>query len=487
MYASDVPTSSTRVTARRFDRGGELLRASFRRGSDGALLCEGIPVREGVLVYRTADGGERRELVSRQAVLDTARTIARAPVTLEHPAEGFVTAVNFDKLGVGDVDGEAVVEEDAQGGFAKVKLAVRRKDALDAIDSGETRELSPGYSVTLDETPGVHEIFGRYDAIQVSRECNHLALVPKGRGDRVVLRADAGDAVQVGVAAPVNSPAGAARSPREDSSTMKNGLIALLTALGVSRFDSEDDAIAEGLRLVRSRADAAAQRAPRLDAAAKKLNAAISDLATAQAKRGDAADYAAVKTSADAVMRACDEFLAVCEGMGEDGKPMLDAAMAAKQSAGQVAAAIDAAMHAQGQAAAAQSELAAMKADAKAKADAAELARLQGVAGKLGVKHDGLDLGALRVALAKTRIDSVDEKTPATYLDGILATLEADAKRGDARAADPRWDFGAADPQRKDGDDAGRRDGEQRVDDFYSPMRAMSDAAFTSTPQSRSA
>lgn len=464
-----MPAVVSLVTSRRFDGGGELLRASFRRQSDGALLCEGIPVREGVLIYRTASGGERRELVTREAVLDTARTVARAALTLEHPAEGFIHADSYAKLGVGDVDGEALVEEDAQGSFARVKMAVRRRDALDAIDGG-LDELSPGYAVTLDETPGEHPVFGRYDARQVARDCNHLALVPKGRGTDVVLRADSTDAVQIGVAPRIAPPAGSARTPSREDSIMKTGLIALLTALGVSRLDNEDAALTEALQIARGRNDAASARAVRLDAAAKKLAGAVAAMKAASAKRADAADYTAAKAAADAVMKAADEFVAACEGMGEDAAPMRDAAMAARDSAAAVSSAIDAAMTATGEATAAQAEVTTMKADAQKKADAAELARLQGVAGKVGVKHDGLDLPALRVAIAKTRVDSVDATTPAPFLDGILATIE----RVDAGGKDARWDFAG---KREDGADPKGEPKDPRADSHYNPFLAAADKA----------
>jgi len=71
-------------------------------------------------------------------------------------------------------------------------VRVTDASAVTAIQTG-TRELSPGYSVDLDTTPGSWS-GQKYDAIQVKRRYNHLALVDRARGGRQArldsLRAD---------------------------------------------------------------------------------------------------------------------------------------------------------------------------------------------------------------------------------------------------------------------------------------------------------
>lgn len=206
-------------TVLRFDRG-ELLPPTVRE--DGTLLLSGRVAKPGILVYRDARGGTRRELVLAEDLhkADSLGTLGRAPVTLEHPATE-VTPDNVGQVGVGDVDGEVFVEE---AGFVTVHLAVRRRDAIDAIRAGKV-ELSPGYRVTIDETPGVHPVFGRYDAIQRDRRYNHLAIVDRARGgESVRLRVD-GAAYQV---------------PDEGAPEMNPRLLTLLAALDVARTDSED-------------------------------------------------------------------------------------------------------------------------------------------------------------------------------------------------------------------------------------------------------
>ncbi|MFU8803619.1 MAG: DUF2213 domain-containing protein, partial [Bradymonadaceae bacterium] len=178
-------------TVERYDRG-EL--KSAVRTDEGYYLVEGFVSRPGVLEYRQADGSIRRELVLPEELhrADSLATLARKPVTVEHPPE-FVSPENVEKYGVGDTDGE--VEVEAMGGFVKVKMAVRRKDGIAAIDQG-IKELSPGYLCDLEETPGDHPEWGRYDAIQRNRRYNHTAITRAGRaGSQVSLRADSADQI----------------------------------------------------------------------------------------------------------------------------------------------------------------------------------------------------------------------------------------------------------------------------------------------------
>ena len=176
--------------SRRLDQSGAPLRSVHVRASDGAHLYEGLASREGVLVYQTPNG-PRRELVTLDALKSMASGLPRSAVTLQHP-KVFVTPDNVGRVQVGDVDGEMEIEEtDAQGAYARVRVAVRRRDAIDAVTSG-VHELSVGYDVVCEETPGVHPVHGPYDAKQISRSVNHLAIVDRGRaGSSVALRVDA--------------------------------------------------------------------------------------------------------------------------------------------------------------------------------------------------------------------------------------------------------------------------------------------------------
>ena len=161
----------------RFDVGE--LRPPTRR-PDGSLLAEGFVARPGIYVYQGANGEKRRELVPASTLADPAAlaTLRRVGVTLNHPPDRKVTPENSAAVLVGDVGTDVSVNAD---GYLRADLAVRRADAVQAIDQG-VRQLSPGYFATIDETPGVDPEFGAYDAVQTSREYNHVAIVPNARG-----------------------------------------------------------------------------------------------------------------------------------------------------------------------------------------------------------------------------------------------------------------------------------------------------------------
>jgi hypothetical protein len=298
----------------RFDRG-VMLRAPEVR-PDGALLVTGIAAREGVLIYRDAAGGERRELVTADTLTSSAPTLGRAPVTLLHPRED-VSPKNAKELVVGDVDGRVVFDN----GYVSVTMAVRRDDAIAAIRGG-VRELSPGYRVRLDATPGVHPVHGRYDAVQVAREVNHLAIVPQARGGSDVrLRADSGDAVLVTTIE--RRDAGNSSGARPQGVRMNPGIAALVAALSLSqRFDNDDAALAACTAELNRRKDADAEHQRKLDAAHAERDTQKARADTAEARV--AALEAAEATRADAAERT--ELDGLARELGVDPAQHADAA-----------------------------------------------------------------------------------------------------------------------------------------------------------------
>ena len=277
----------------RFDRG-ELMRP-FRR-ADGTILVEGFAAREGVLEYRIAGGGVHREYVPASTLADSAGELGRAPVTLGHPdpelyADSKVTPENFAQLGVGDTDGDVAVEA---GGFVRVRLAIRRSDAIDAVDAG-THELSPGYDALIDPTPGVHPTFGRYDAVQVARRYNHLAIVDTARGGaEVQFRADGSLTTTIRGAAPRTEP---------------RMFVRLLAMLGITRrLDGDSEAMAaieaavqslvEALAAAKAQTTEATVAADEATARADAAEAKLAKLLETEAARADAADRAQLEAVA---------------------------------------------------------------------------------------------------------------------------------------------------------------------------------------------
>lgn len=169
-------------TVTRYDRGE--LRASVNE--DGYLEDTPVVGRIGIQTYRNPDGSVRRELRPPEEVFnaDSLASFKGKPITLGHP--GAVNAKNSRKhqvgtmLDVGKQDGDNV----------SVPIIIHADEAISQAKSGRSKQLSLGYRLELDETPGEWE--GQpYDAIQRNIRINHLALVSKARaGDVATLNLD---------------------------------------------------------------------------------------------------------------------------------------------------------------------------------------------------------------------------------------------------------------------------------------------------------
>lgn len=148
-----------------------------RRTPQGGLRAPANLTRVGVLTYRNADGTERRELRPPEEVFaeDSLESLKLAPVTIGHP--GVVGPSNYKALAVGVV-GENVKPS---GIFVRSDVLVQDGETVGRIDRRELEELSCGYQVRLDMTPGVWE--GQpYDCVQRDIRYNHVGLGPKGWG-----------------------------------------------------------------------------------------------------------------------------------------------------------------------------------------------------------------------------------------------------------------------------------------------------------------
>jgi hypothetical protein len=94
-------------------------------------------------------------------------------------------------------------------GFVEVALVITDQDAIDAVQRGDAQEVSAGYRVDYDPTPGVTPNGESYDGIQRNIKVNHIALVARaraGREARLLLDScDRNDAV-ADIEPPSNSP-----------------------------------------------------------------------------------------------------------------------------------------------------------------------------------------------------------------------------------------------------------------------------------------
>ena len=148
--------------------------------------------KEGVYVYH--DGATTwREYVPMSTLIDPEwlDTLRLAPVTLNHP-QAPLTRDTARQFAVGAI-GETVVRVQSMIGSA---ITIWDGTAIDAAKTTH-QEISLGYECDLDPTPGVWQ--GQsYDAVQITRRANHVALVDRGRhGPEVRVAMDAADDLDI--------------------------------------------------------------------------------------------------------------------------------------------------------------------------------------------------------------------------------------------------------------------------------------------------
>jgi hypothetical protein len=126
-------------------------------------------------VFRPAD-----EVFNR----DSLQTYAHRPVTMGHP-EGYVTADTWKDSDSVGLTGEDVVRD---GEFVRVPMVLMDKSAIEAVQDGDTDQLSMGYSMVLDEAASGDD----YDATMRDIRSNHVAVVPLARGGSKLRIGDTG-------------------------------------------------------------------------------------------------------------------------------------------------------------------------------------------------------------------------------------------------------------------------------------------------------
>lgn len=162
----------------RIDKGG---RITSKVDENGYLRIDGVVAHVGILEYMDDDGSVIREFVPEETLFDPAslESLAGAPVTLQHPPE-MVTPSNYKEYSQGSVNG--MPKRDGDNLVAS--MLVIGNEALHAVEYDGVSELSPGYSVDLDETPGEWQ-GQKYDRVQRNRRYNHQAIVDAARGGSV--------------------------------------------------------------------------------------------------------------------------------------------------------------------------------------------------------------------------------------------------------------------------------------------------------------
>lgn len=153
-----------------------------KKTADGYLIADAFAARTGIQTYlgselNRPDLAQVRVYRPEEEVraADAMASFSHTPVTLGHPKE--VNAENWKALAVGEVSTEAVWD----GSRIRMPLIIKDAAAIEAVETGAARELSPGYTCEIDWTPGTTPEGQVYDAVQRNIRVNHLAIVPKGR------------------------------------------------------------------------------------------------------------------------------------------------------------------------------------------------------------------------------------------------------------------------------------------------------------------
>jgi hypothetical protein len=159
---------------------------------EGYLRAWASIARTGIQHYTDADGSVRREYRPETEVAspDSLASFAGKAITSEHPPV-LLDAVNTKDYQVGFSGTEVVYDN----GFVKAVMTITDEDTIERIMRGDAREVSAGYRVNYDPTPGVTESGEHYDGIQKEIIGNHIAVVRRGRaGPQVKLHLDRQDA-----------------------------------------------------------------------------------------------------------------------------------------------------------------------------------------------------------------------------------------------------------------------------------------------------
>ncbi len=150
------------------------------RTSEGFIRDAPIVGRTGILHYLNADGSDRYEYRPPEEAFDeeSLASLMGKPITVGHKA--MVNAGNAAKvapigtvLTAGRKDGDTI-----------------RADIVIYDLPTAARELSCGYTLDLDETPGTTPDGKHYDAVQRHIRYNHVAVVPRGRAGIARLNMD---------------------------------------------------------------------------------------------------------------------------------------------------------------------------------------------------------------------------------------------------------------------------------------------------------
>jgi len=165
------------------------------RTADGYLVADAPFARIGIYEYAGREMGMPEKTTVKiqrdgDVVFSDASmaSFSHKPITLGHPPVN-VNRDNWSKFAKG-YTGDWVKQD---GKVVRTPMIVKAGDAIDAVEAG-TVELSAGYSVEVDMTPGINDEGEAYDGRMVGDIIgNHIAIVPRGRAGSMCRIGDAWD------------------------------------------------------------------------------------------------------------------------------------------------------------------------------------------------------------------------------------------------------------------------------------------------------
>jgi hypothetical protein len=171
---------------------------------EGYLRAWATIARTGVQHYTDADGSIRREYRPENEVAspESLASFAGKAITLEHPPV-LLDSANTKDYQIGFSGTEVVYDN----GFVRAVMTITDKEAIERIMRGDAKEVSAGYRVNYEATPGVTDSGENYDGIQTGISGNHIAVVRRGRaGPQVKLHLDRLDAADPSLFTPIEEP-----------------------------------------------------------------------------------------------------------------------------------------------------------------------------------------------------------------------------------------------------------------------------------------
>lgn len=150
------------------------------RTAEGFIRDAPVVGRTGILHYKNADGTDRYEYRPPEEAFDaeSLASLMGKPITIGHKA-----MVNANNAAAVAPIGTVLTGGRQDGDTIRADIVIYDLPT-------DARELSCGYTLELDETPGVAPDGTRYDAVQRKIRYNHVAVVRKGRAGIARLNMD---------------------------------------------------------------------------------------------------------------------------------------------------------------------------------------------------------------------------------------------------------------------------------------------------------